>query len=213
MLVPPALRPRSPKLRGLGPGLAAYAGRWGRQRGDGGGLVVEVNVGVDSQGQADVAMPGRRLGHLGRQPGPLQAGDEQVAVGVEIGKQPAVVQAQQQAVVFRELASAGRCRPSQSPEENAPTTISEGPLFPSHAIPPDEPILPTTRSVESWPTREGRRLGGIRPAGRSPRWSGSILGGTASRPAAAGDDARHDRPVVGACRDLQALGQRGLVDD
>ena len=113
MLVAPALRPRSPKLRGLGQGLAAYAGRWGPQRGNGGGLVVQVNVRVDFQGQADVAMPSQRLGHLGGQPGPLQTGDEPVAVAVEIGKPTAVVQAQQQAVVFRELASAGRCRPSQ----------------------------------------------------------------------------------------------------
>ncbi len=89
MLASPAVRPRGPKLGGLGFRILP-ARRWG-QRGDGRRLVVQSDMGVDAQGEPDIAVPGKGLGHLGRDARPLQAGDEQVAVGMEVGEQPVVI--------------------------------------------------------------------------------------------------------------------------
>ena len=55
------------------------------------GLVVDVDMGVDAQREADVAVAGQRLGHLGTDADALQAGDKQVAVAVEVGEQTIVI--------------------------------------------------------------------------------------------------------------------------
>ena len=60
-------------------------------------LVMELDVGVDAQRQPNAAVPGRRLGHLGRNVGTLQAGDERMAGAVEICIQAVV------AVVAKEI--------------------------------------------------------------------------------------------------------------
>ena len=46
---------------------------------------------VDAQREPDVAVPGQRLSHLGRNPGPFQAGNEEVPGAVEVGVEPVVV--------------------------------------------------------------------------------------------------------------------------
>ncbi len=66
--------------------LAVRPIRRGGQRLDRQGAVVDLNVGVDAQGQADVAMAGQGLRHFGRDAGPLQIRDEQMPHAVEIGK-------------------------------------------------------------------------------------------------------------------------------
>ncbi len=66
------------------------AGRRGRQGLDGRCLVGQLDVGVHAQRQPDVRMPGERLGHFGREAGPLQVRDEQVPQAVEVGVPPGV---------------------------------------------------------------------------------------------------------------------------
>lgn len=65
--------------------------RRSRQRLDRRRLVAQSHVRVDPQGQPNVRMSGQGLSHLGRDPSPLETGDEQMPEAVKIGVQPVVV--------------------------------------------------------------------------------------------------------------------------
>jgi hypothetical protein len=48
-------------------------------------LVVNADVGIYAKRQANIAVPGERLGHLGREASSFETGDEKVPVAVEVG--------------------------------------------------------------------------------------------------------------------------------
>ena len=77
----------------------ANAGR-GRERLNRCRLVVEAHVCVDAQREPYVAVPCQRLGHLGGQVGPFQAGDEQVSVGIKICEQAVAIAPLPRIVLF-----------------------------------------------------------------------------------------------------------------
>ena len=80
---------RSSKRRGF---LFLAVAAWrGGKRLDCRRLVVQAYVCVNAQREPHVAVPSKCLGHLGRHVRPLEARDEQVAVGMEVGIQAVVV--------------------------------------------------------------------------------------------------------------------------
>src|SRR3989304_4249740 len=81
------IRPGRPKgARSL---LATAANGWrGRQRLDRRRLVVQTNVRVDTERQANIAVPGKGLGHFRGRVSLLQTGDEMMPATVEVRKQP-----------------------------------------------------------------------------------------------------------------------------
>lgn len=56
-----------------------------RERQYGRRLVVQINMRVNAKRQTDITVTSQRLGHLGRDSNPFQAGDEQVPTTVKVG--------------------------------------------------------------------------------------------------------------------------------